>query len=514
MAVDSDSLLAGRYRVQRRLGTGGMAVVFLAHDERLGREVAVKRVHAFSAEEAAQRLEREAKVGAALNHKNLVSIYDIAPDEESVLIVMEYVDGSTLADALSGGPLPRARAVEVVGCVAAALDHAHGHGVVHRDVKPANVLLARNGRVKLADLGIARAAERTRITRSGTVLGTPSYMAPEQLEGAEPTPAVDVYALAAVAYEALAGRKARSGGSPLEIAHRIATEPPPDLREAWPEAPPRAAAALERGMARDPRKRPRSAGELAGELERAFEEATVPDATLAMPRRRPAPVAAPAEVEEPAKPESPSSEVVAPPPPARPRGRASGRRERRLPVALALGLLALAVIAVALTTLGGGEDDGGRGDRAGERGPSERQRPRGDQGGRAQGGGAAGEGQGSGTSGEAPRGGSEPARVSGVPEPVGAGGAATGRRLNSQGYRLLRSGRASEAVPILRRAVAAFPPGTDDIEYAFTLYNLGRALRLSGRPAEAIPVLERRLQFPNQRETVRQELERARRAAA
>jgi eukaryotic-like serine/threonine-protein kinase len=263
---------AERYRVIRRLGSGGMATVFLAEDERLGRRVAVKRLHADSPENIARRFDREAQIGASLNHVNLVAVYDTLTDPEGVLIIMEYVDGPSLAKVLRDGALPPKQALDVLAGAAAALDHAHAHGVVHRDVKPANILLGQGGRTKLADLGIAFAAERaTHITRTGAVLGTPSYMAPEQLEGREVGPTTDVYALGAVAFEALSGRKARPGASPMEIAHRIATEPAPELREAWPEAPAAAAEALCAAMAFDPRDRIGSAGELVRRLAAALE---------------------------------------------------------------------------------------------------------------------------------------------------------------------------------------------------------------------------------------------------
>src|SRR3954469_16819879 len=170
------SLLAGRYRVERMLGRGGMAAVYLAHDETLDRPGGVKRLHRDSPADAARRFAREAKLGASLNHPNLVWVFDAVADDEGVLIVMEYVEGTTLARELESGPLRPRRAAEVIQGVARALDHAHEHGVVHRDVKPANVLLGAHGAVKLADLGIATAAEHTRITRSDVVLGTASYM--------------------------------------------------------------------------------------------------------------------------------------------------------------------------------------------------------------------------------------------------------------------------------------------------------------------------------------------------
>jgi serine/threonine-protein kinase len=280
-------LLAGRYRTVRRLGAGGMAVVLLAQDERLARRVAIKRLHAASAEEAAERFRREARIGAGLNHPNIVSIYDIETDGDDVLIVMEYVEGGTLKDALARGPLQRDTALRVLGDVAVALDYAHRNGVVHRDVKPANILLGKTGSGKLADLGIAAAAEMTSITLTGAVLGTAAYMPPERLDGHPGGPAVDIYALATVAFETLSGHKARSGRTPVEIARQVAAAPPPDIREYIPNAPPGVVDALMRGMARDPAERPATAGELVEQLEAAFANHDATEATRALPPRPP-----------------------------------------------------------------------------------------------------------------------------------------------------------------------------------------------------------------------------------
>ena len=480
-----------------------MAAVFLCEDERLGRQVAVKRLHADSAEEMAQRFAREARLGALLNHPNLVSVFDTVTVDEGVLIVMEYVEGETLRDAVKRGPLGPDRALRVIRDLASALDHAHSHGVVHRDVKPANVLLRKDSVTKLVDLGIATAAHSTRITTSGTVLGTAAYMAPEQLEGREAGPPADVYALATVAFEALCGCRPREGRTPMEIAHRLATEPPPDLTQAWSGAPPAAAEALRRGMATDPAARQASAGALAAELESALRE----EARAEPPTAPTRPVAQPEET-------APKPPVLRPTPaprrrhvpPPRPR-----ERDRRLPVLLALLLVGLAAGAALVAALSGsgGEDRSADRDR-----PSQQAAPqRGGQGAGQQGGAAApGEQPAQGQEQSQPQGQAEPAQGGGVPEPSGSD-PAEGARLNSQGYRLTQQGRYDEAVPVLRRAVEAFPPGTDDIRYAYALYNLGRALRLAGRPGEAIPVLERRLQIPNQTGAVQRELEAARRAA-
>jgi serine/threonine protein kinase len=283
------TLVAGRYRVVGRLGAGGMAVVLLADDERLGRKVAIKRLRAESPDDAAQRFQREAKLGASLNHPNLVGVYDIVTDDEGVLIVMEYVDGQTLRlEVDSSGPMRPARAIEVLSGMAAGLDHAHAQGVVHRDVKPANVLIAaRDGAVKITDLGIATAAERTKITNSGVVLGTAAYLAPERLDGHAGGPAADVYATAAVAFEMLSGRKAVTGRTAVEIARRVVEAPPPDLAEIVPGTPPAAADALKRGMAKDPGERQGSVGELVRELSAAYAKTVrpAPPPTASRPRR-------------------------------------------------------------------------------------------------------------------------------------------------------------------------------------------------------------------------------------
>ena len=521
MAVGTTgTLLAGRYRIKRALGRGGMATVYLADDERLGREVAVKRLHAGSAEDMELRFVREAKLGASLNHPNLVWVFDTVTDEEGLLIIMEYVDGPTLARELSDGPLRPRRAVEVIAATASALEHAHEQGVVHRDVKPANVLLGRGGVIKLADLGIATAADHTRITRSGVALGTASYMAPEQIEGERVTPATDVYALATVAFELLAGRKARSGRTPMEVAHAITAKPPPDLREAWQQAPAEAAEVVITAMARDPADRPDSVCEFASELARALGEETTarvrlaaaraatggaaaagaaagagaaPDTAEASPTDEPTVTHAP-------EPSRPANRPSAPAPSPPRRGQyAAPRRSFSAGLVAAGAALTAVVVVVVLAAGGGGEPERPR-DGSAEPTPPDTAAP---QAGR---GGSAG-GQGSGAGGQ---GGSAAASV---PQPANEGGASEGARLNRQGFGLLNRGQYAQAVPVLERSVEAFPPGTTDVKYGFALYNLGRALRLSGRAGAAVPVLERRLQIPNQRETVQKELEAARRAA-
>ncbi|HEY2320034.1 MAG TPA: serine/threonine-protein kinase [Solirubrobacteraceae bacterium] len=262
-----------RYRVVRILGTGGMGTVSLAEDTILGRQVALKRVTAAAGDTGPLRLRREALLGASMSHPNLVSIFDVEEaGDGDLVIVMEYVEGETLRDALTrDGKLDISEALRVLTGAAAGLDAIHAQGIVHRDVKPANVLLGLNGDVKIADLGIAAVPDQTKITTSGAILGSLSYMAPEQMREAEATPAIDVYALAAVAYEALSGQKARRESNPVALAYAMDNKPPPDLRQVWPDAPAAAAQVLERAMDRAPQRRPRSAGELVTRLRRALE---------------------------------------------------------------------------------------------------------------------------------------------------------------------------------------------------------------------------------------------------
>jgi eukaryotic-like serine/threonine-protein kinase len=270
MSSSQARAFAGRYRVIRRLGAGGTAAVFLARDERLGREVAVKRLHgAEVTAQTAQRLRREARIMASLRHPNLVTVYDMLMDEDDLLLVMEYVRGETLADVLASAPLGWQRTLELLEPVAAALDHVHGHGVVHRDLKPSNILVGPRGAVKVADLGLATAAEITKITPPGTILGTPAYMAPEQAYAEACTPAVDVYALATIAFQALSGTLPRVGTTVVAVLAQARRKPPPDLRERRPGTPEAAAEVLIRGMSPKPEYRQRSASRLLQELNSA-----------------------------------------------------------------------------------------------------------------------------------------------------------------------------------------------------------------------------------------------------
>ncbi len=465
MAVQTNgTLLADRYRVIRRLGSGGAATVFLCEDERLGRKVAVKRVHADSPEEMARRLQREARLGASLNHRGLVSVFDTVTYEEGVLIVMEYVDGETLRDALQRGPLPARRAVEIVRELASALDHVHAQGIVHRDVKPGNILLGADGSVKLVDLGIGTAAGHTRITQSGVVLGTPAYMAPEQVEGTEVTAAADIYALGAVAFELLSGHKARTGNGPIDIAHKAATEPPPDLREAWPEAPRQAADVLKRAMAHDPSRRQASAGELADELGAALARETTAS-TRFLAAAAPPPVVA-----------------------------AAGAGRRLLPLVAVVAGLAIIGVAIALLTSSGGSSGAPKQASTHHHHRTHHATKK--------------------KTHAQPQTQTQAAQTTpaaGTPTP-GTSTPATQNpiALNNEGKSLIDSGRPQDAIPILQKALAAFPADQhSSINYAYTLFNLGDAYLKSGQPDKAIPYLRQRLNWPDQRATVLAELQQA-----
>lgn len=209
-------LVAGRYRLDRRIGSGGMGVVWEATDEKLRRTVAIKELLAVveprldpdgrSFDEARDRIQREARIAARLQHPNVISVYDVALHDDRPWLVMEYLPSRSLDTVLAErGPLPPREVAEIGRQAAAGLAAAHGVGVVHRDIKPGNVLLADNGNVKIVDFGVSRAADEVQLTRTGLIAGTPAYLAPEVARGQTPTPASDVFALGATLYAAVEG---------------------------------------------------------------------------------------------------------------------------------------------------------------------------------------------------------------------------------------------------------------------------------------------------------------------
>src|SRR5919197_3611187 len=215
-----DHVFDGRYRVVRKLGTGGMANVYLAEDEELGRRVAIKMLddrHAQD-EQFVERFRREAKNAAGLSHQNIVSIYDRGEAEGTYYIAMEYLEGRTLKELiLSRGPAPVTVAVDYARQILSALRFAHRNGIVHRDIKPHNVLVDDEGHLKVTDFGIARAGA-SQMTEEGSIIGTAQYLSPEQARGTQVDQRSDLYSLGIVLYELLTGSVPFSGDTPVEIA--------------------------------------------------------------------------------------------------------------------------------------------------------------------------------------------------------------------------------------------------------------------------------------------------------
>src|SRR5438876_7727174 len=273
MAV-SDTLLNtlfdGRYRIMRKLGAGGMANVYLAEDQELGRRVAIKILddrHAAD-EQFVERFRREAKNAASLSHPNIVSIYDRGEAEGTYYIAMEYLDGRSLkALILSRGPAPVSVAVDYARQILAALRFAHRNGIVHRDIKPHNVLVDAEGHAKVTDFGIARAGA-SQMTEEGSIIGTAQYLSPEQARGTQVDQTSDLYSLGIVLYELLTGTVPFTGDTPVEIAmkHLSAVPERPSVKR--PEIPHDLDMVVLRALAKDPADRYQSAEEMDSDLER------------------------------------------------------------------------------------------------------------------------------------------------------------------------------------------------------------------------------------------------------
>jgi serine/threonine-protein kinase len=276
-------VLAGRYRLGRRISRTEMAEVYEAVDEVLDRTVAVKVLLPELAGDSdfVTRFQREARAAASLNHPNIVAVYDSGEHEGQYFIVMEYVDGPTLADVIKeDAPLPETRTAEIGMEIAAALAAAHQQGIVHRDVKPGNVLLGGGGMVKVVDFGIARVLEaQTDLTRPGTIVGSATYLSPEQAKGDTVGPASDIYSLGVVLYCLSAGQAPFSGDTPIAIAHQHVHQEPPPPSEVVPDISPAFEALVLRTLAKDPADRPPSAEAVRQELLDVVEGATAPEAT-------------------------------------------------------------------------------------------------------------------------------------------------------------------------------------------------------------------------------------------
>jgi serine/threonine protein kinase len=281
----------GRYRILHRLGQGGMGVVFAAEDESLGRRVAVKTITEPD-ESARKRFRREARAAAGVNHPNVCQVYEIGEDSGQLFIAMELLEGESLTERLSRGPLPTAEAIALGRGVLGALQALHATGIVHRDLKPSNVFLTPHG-VKLLDFGLARPLPKeltqsletgTELTRPGLLVGTPRYMAPEQVLGHEVDSRTDLFSAAAILYEALSGRPAFLGTTVVEVLSATLHEQPPAL--AGDSAVVAFDRLLRRALAKRPDDRPPSAAEMAEEMEQIAAGGTPPAASVARPLTR------------------------------------------------------------------------------------------------------------------------------------------------------------------------------------------------------------------------------------
>jgi serine/threonine-protein kinase len=286
-------LLGNRYRIDERIAGGGMGDVWRGTDDVLGRTVAVKVLLPALLDEPgfAERFRGEARTMATINHPGVVDVYDYGSDQQIAFLVMEYVEGDALSRTLSRvGRLTPARTMALVAQAADALQAAHDKGIVHRDVKPGNLLVRPNGTLVLTDFGIARSALVGQLTAAGSVLGTASYISPEQASGSVATAASDVYALGVVAYQCLAGRRPFEGDNPLEIAMKHVRETPRPLPA---DIPPAVRSIVERAMAKDPAARWPSATILGSVARQAATmappQAPRPAAQAAVPPRAPAP---------------------------------------------------------------------------------------------------------------------------------------------------------------------------------------------------------------------------------
>jgi serine/threonine-protein kinase len=266
------SVLAGRYQIEARIGSGGMAEVFRGFDPVLNRTVAIKVLHQQYSRDASfvARFRREAQAAARLNHPNIVGVYDTGEDDSTQFIVMEFIEGRTLAEVLATGRRPSpVQAAEMTQRVCAAITAAHAQGVIHRDIKPGNIMVTREGTVKVMDFGIARITTGVETApQTSAVLGTASYLSPEQAQGQVVDARTDIYSLGAVLYEMLTGKPPFTGESAVAIAYKQVNETPPPPSQVNPDVPPRLDAVVMRALAKNPANRYQSAQDFASDLDR------------------------------------------------------------------------------------------------------------------------------------------------------------------------------------------------------------------------------------------------------
>ena len=345
----------GRFEISAVLGQGAMGVVYLAHDPQIDRPVAIKTIHpeaarGESAAEIEARFLKEAKLAGRLQHPNVVTVYDVGRDQDLYFIAMEYVEGKPLTRYLGGGEeLPLAAKVAVIRQAAEALAHAHERGVVHRDIKPGNILITRDGRVKVTDFGIGKftAATSSDMTRTGQMIGSPAYMSPEQIRGEKIDGRSDLFSLGVVLYELLTGARPFPGESITTLVYQILHTEPRDPREIRSDLPMTTREVMARLLAKQPEKRPPDAKEFIRELRRIEKFQRESEMT-----RRAVAAAAPAAAREaPATvppPRSPSREVTAVAPPPIPAGAPAPVPSTRRGMERTIFLLAGVAIAVGL----------------------------------------------------------------------------------------------------------------------------------------------------------------------
>ncbi|WP_187399710.1 serine/threonine-protein kinase [Micromonospora sp. AP08] len=335
----SRRLLSGRYQSEELLGSGGMGEVWRGRDLRLDRPVAIKLLTAAGVREpmAAERFDREARTAARLTHPHIVGVYDFGTEEDHSYLVMELVEGRTVGDLVVAGPLPVVQALSIAVQTCDGIAAAHAAGVVHRDIKPGNLIVTPAGTVKICDFGIARLprlAGQNTLTGPATKLGTSSYMSPEQALGGPVDPRTDLYGLGCTLYAMLAGAPPFAG-DPLSVLHQHVNEPPPPLRDRRPDVPVELDALVSELLAKDPADRPTDAGVVRERLAALLPRAGTPLAVVAVD-------AAPAGPEPPPAP-GPAAAAVDP-------GDRPGR-SRRGPLLVAAGLVGLALLALAGVTL-------------------------------------------------------------------------------------------------------------------------------------------------------------------
>jgi eukaryotic-like serine/threonine-protein kinase len=434
----STQLLPPRYHSPRRIGRGAMGDIYLATDDLLGREVALKVLGDRYAADTGirQRFKREGLAAARLSGEpGAITIFDVGEWGDRPFIVMEYLSGGSLEDRIrSEGAQPPARALPWLEQAAAALDAAHRHGIVHRDVKPANLLLNDRGEVRVADFGIASAAGMDSMTITGTVLGTAGYLAPEQAMGERATPASDLYALAVVAYELLSGERPFDSDSPTAEAAAHVNAPVPSIAARCENLPPEVDPVFRRGLAKDPARRYGSAREFVADLREALSRPAGTTAVLT---------------------------------PTRPQRRTPAYL---LPLALILAAGAIGAIIAVILTSGSSSPTVVTRTIAGPGGTTTVRQTVTHE-----------------TTAAAPAPPPPP-----PPPPPPAASSADGHTLNNNGYALQRQGNYSDALPLLQQAVQKLAgAGPSDPYEGYANYNLGYTLYKLGRCDEAVGYLKR-----------------------